>query len=77
MSQDEDGVGVDARDSGRGEGGVGGFDGAGESDGAGGVLDHQGFETELFAIDGGETDAEVISEATEEGKSRVRPRSGR
>ena len=51
---------------GRCESGVGGIDGAGESDGAGGVFDDQGFEAELLAVNGGEADAEVVGQTAEE-----------
>ena len=62
----EDGAGIDAGDASFGKSGVGGFDGTGKSDGAGGIFDDQGFKAELLAVDGGEADAEVIGQAAEE-----------
>ena len=57
-----------------GEGFVG-FDYAvGEIDGAGGVFDDDGFEAEVFAVDGGVADAEVVGEAAEEEALRLRSR---
>ena len=38
----------------------------GKVDGAGGVFDDDGFEAEVFAVDGGVADAEVVGEAAEE-----------
>ena len=49
-----------------GEGGVGFGDAAGEVYGAGGIFDDDDFEAEVFAVDGGEADAEVVGEAAEE-----------
>ena len=48
------------------EGCVGFGYGVGEVDGAGGVFDDDGFEAEVFAVDGGVADAEVVGEAAEE-----------
>ena len=64
--------GEDARDVGGGEGRVGGFDGAGQTggacqvDGATGVFNDDGVKAEALAVDGGEANAEVVSEAAEE-----------
>ena len=49
-----------------GEGCVGFGDAVGQVDGAGGVFDDDGFEAEVFAVDGGVADAEVVGEAAEE-----------
>jgi hypothetical protein len=48
------------------EGEVGGFDGSGEGDGAAGVFEDLAGESEGGAVDGGEADAEVVGEASEE-----------
>ena len=64
--------GEDARDVGGGEGRVGGFDGAGQTgrawqvNGAAGVFNDDGLKAEALAVDGGEANAEVVSEAAEE-----------
>ena len=50
---------------------VGFGDAVGEVDGAGGVLDDDGFEAEVVAIDGGVADAEVVGEAHEEEAGEV------
>ena len=47
------------------------FDRARERDGAGGVFDDYGFEAEVFAVNGGEANAEVVGEAAEEEAGEV------
>ena len=49
-----------------GQGGVGFGYGVAEIDGASNVLDDNGFEAEVVAVDGGVADAEVVGEAAEE-----------
>jgi hypothetical protein len=55
-----------AGDAGRGEGVVRGFHGTGEADSPGEVFEDDGFEAKMFAVEGGEADAEVVGEAGEE-----------
>ena len=57
---------MDAWNVGGGEGGVGFGDGVGEVDRASGVFEDDGFEAEVFAVDGGVADAEVVRYSAEE-----------
>ena len=76
-SSGEDVCRLDSGDVGGGEGRVGGFDGAGQTgdawqvDGAAGVFNDDGFKAEALAVDGGESNAEVVREATEKKSGEI------
>ena len=76
-SQGKNLCGLDAGNVGGGERRVGGLDGAEQTgevwqvDGAAGVFDDDGFKAEALAVEGGEADAEVVSEAAEEEAGEV------
>jgi hypothetical protein len=57
---------VDAGDLVCAQDGVGFGDCVGKVDGAGGVFDDDGFETECFAVDGGVANAKIVGQAAEE-----------